>query len=62
MRKRTWGLVLVLLVAAVWCATAYASTTDGNNTFWPDMWNSIGSFLYNTLPWNWGAWAGPNST
>ena len=61
MRKGTVLAGLIFVLAIAWCLNAYASATDGNNTFFPDMFNSLGSFIYNLLPWNWGKWAGPNN-
>ncbi len=50
-------LVSVLLILAVaWCINAYAA--DSGTTAWQGFWNSVGGFLYNALPWNWGSWWG----
>jgi hypothetical protein len=57
MRKRTLMVGLVVFVAAAWCMTAYAADGTGT-TAWQGFWNSVGGFLYNALPWNWGNWAG----
>lgn len=48
------GAVLVLTVAV--CSNAYAD--GGDTTAWQGFWNSVGGFLYNAMPWNWGNWAG----
>jgi hypothetical protein len=48
------GVVLVLTIAV--CVNAYAG--DGGTTAWEGFWNSVGGFLYNALPWNWGNWVG----
>ena len=58
MRKRMWMLVLLLLVTVA-CLSAYADggTASGSDA-WHGMWNSIGGFFYNALPWNWGNWWG----
>ncbi|HTL69922.1 MAG TPA: hypothetical protein VL404_01395 [Candidatus Eisenbacteria bacterium] len=55
MTKKAWMFVFVLIVAAAWCSSAYAA---GEVTPWQGFWNSVGGFLYNALPWNWGNWAG----
>ncbi len=44
------GVFFILTVAL--CANAYAA--DGGA--WEGFWNSVGGFLYNALPWNWGNW------
>ncbi len=56
MRKRMLIIGLVLVVATAWCVSAYAA--DGDVTAWEGFWNSVGGFLYNALPWNWGNWLG----
>jgi hypothetical protein len=57
MRKTTLMIGLILMVAVVVCVkNAYAA--DGDTTAWQGFWNSVGGFLYNALPWNWGNWAG----
>ena len=54
MRKRTLMVVVVFVLAAAWCLNAYAA--DSGVTAWEGFWNSVGGFLYNALPWNWGNW------
>lgn len=56
MRKKMWVIVGVILLAAAWCMSAYAA--EGQVTAWRGFWNSIGGFIYNTLPWNWHNWLG----
>lgn len=57
MKKRTVLIVLLLVViAAAWSVKAYAAGGDTNA--WQGFWNSVGGFLYNALPWNWGNWMG----
>ena len=55
MRKRMWviGIFIVLTVAV--CASAYAG---GENCPVHGFFSSLGGFLYNALPWNWGSWMG----
>ncbi len=57
MRKRMLILGLALVVAVAWCATGFAAD-GGEVTAWEGFWNSVGGFLYNALPWNWGNWLG----
>ena len=48
-------LVSVLALLAL-CSTAYAGFNQYSNDDrdkWTGMCNSVGGFLYNTLPWNW---------
>ena len=60
MNKRTLLIGLMVVLSVAWSLTAYAETVANKpNTFFPDLFNSLGSFLYNALPWNWGSWAGP---
>lgn len=60
MRKRTILAVLLVILSVTGPMNAFAEENAGKpNTFLPDMFNSIGSFIYNALPWNWGGWAGP---
>ena len=59
MRKRTWVIGIVLVLAVAWCLNAYAAAAGGGETTaWQGFWNSVGGFFYNALPWNWGNWAG----
>ena len=57
MRKHTLMVGLVLVVAVAWCMNAYAAGTEASAA-WHGFWNSVGGFLYNALPWNWGNWWG----
>ena len=56
MRKSTLMVGIVLVLAVVCCASAYAA--DGGVSPWNGFWNSVGGFFYNALPWNWGNWVG----
>ncbi len=56
MRKKMLLVGMLLLVATVWCMNAYAA--DGEVNAWQGFWNSVGGFVYNALPWNWGNWVG----
>ena len=56
MRKGMLVFGVVLTVALVLCSNAYADAAQPNA--WEGFWNSVGGFVYNTLPWNWGNWAG----
>jgi hypothetical protein len=47
----------VFVLALAWCVTAYAAT-GAEVSAWDGFWNSVGGFLYNALPWNWGNWVG----
>ena len=58
MRKRTILIGVLLVLAVVWCMSAYAAEGGGDVTGWQGFWNSFGGFLYNALPWNWGNWWG----
>ena len=57
MNKKALMVGFVMFVAAAWCVTAYAGG-DGTSCPMTNFWNSVGGFLYNALPWNWGNWAG----
>ena len=50
----------VLVLATAWCMTAYAADGQGG-TGWTNFWSSVGGFIYNALPWNWGHWMGKSS-
>ena len=53
MRKRTLVVGVLFILAAAWCMNAYAADSQcpiGG------FFESIGGFLYNALPWNWGCW------
>ena len=54
MRKKTLLIGVVFMLAIVWCMNAYAA--DAECPAWNGFWNSLGGFLYNVLPWNWGSW------
>lgn len=56
MRKKALMVGLVMILATAWCVTAHAD--GGDVTAWQGFWNSVGGFLYNALPWNWGGWMG----
>ena len=57
MRKRTLMVGLVLVLAVLVCANAYAGL-GGENCPVHGFFTSLGGFLYNALPWNWGNWWG----
>ena len=56
MRKQTLMIGVVFVLAAAWCMNAYAA--DAGCPAWNGFWSSVGGFLYNALPWNWGSWLG----
>lgn len=51
MRKRSLMLGLMMFVAVALCANAYA---EGEGASWEGFWNSVGGFVHNSMPWNWG--------
>ena len=55
MRKSTLMVGIVFVVAMAFCVSAYAADSC---PAWNGFWNSVGGFLYNALPWNWGNWVG----
>ncbi len=57
MRKRTLLVGFIFILAVAWCMSAYAAD-GGSSGGWEGFWNSVGGFLYNALPWNWGNWVG----
>ncbi len=59
MQKRTMMAVMMFMIAMVWCVNVYAGG-DGavNNCPVHGFFTSLGGFLYNALPWNWGNWMG----
>jgi len=57
MRKRMLMIGFVFFVAIAVTATAYACA-DNPNCAVHGFFNSVGGFLYNALPWNWGNWWG----
>lgn len=56
MRKSTLILGVMLVLALAVCVNAHAAT--GEVSAWEGFWNSVGGFLYNAMPWNWGNWWG----
>ncbi len=56
MRKRALMVGVVLALALAWSVSAYAA--DGGVSPWQGFWNSVGGFVYNAMPWNWGEWMG----
>ncbi len=51
------SLALVLVFAV--CVNAYAGDAAAGSTCPVNgFFNSVGGFLYNALPWNWGNWWG----
>ena len=57
MRKRALFVGVLFVLTMALAANAYADDT----TAWQGMWNSVGGFLHNLLPWNWGEWLGGGS-
>ena len=57
MRRQTLMVGIILVLAAAWCMNAYAADAAAAPS-WQGFWNSVGGFLYNSLPWNWGNWLG----
>lgn len=57
MRNKAVVVGLFVMLAVVVCVSAYADNGSGT-TAWQGFWNSVGGFLYNVLPWNWGNWMG----
>ena len=55
MRKRTLILGIMMLLVLVVCVNAYAME---ETNAWQGFWNSVGGFVYNAMPWNWGNWWG----
>ena len=56
MNKRTVMVGLVMVAAMACCMNAYADAGGDASAAWQGFWNSVGGFLYNALPWNWGNW------
>ena len=56
MRKGTLIIALALVMVVAWSMNVYAA--DGQVTAWEGFWSSVGGFVYNALPWNWGNWWG----
>ncbi len=56
MKNKSIVIGAIVVLAVMVCVSAYAN--DGGTTAWQGFWNSIGGFLYNALPWNWGNWMG----
>jgi hypothetical protein len=54
--KKTSIIGLLVVMAAIVCVNAYAA--DGDVTAWQGFWNSVGGFVHNAMPWNWGGWMG----
>ena len=50
-----FGFIFAVLMA--WAVSAYAGG-DASNCPVHGFFASIGGFLYNALPWNWGNWWG----
>lgn len=57
--KKRMMFVGVLVLAVLVCVNAYAAD-GGEVTAWQGFWSSVGGFLYNAMPWNWGNWMGAN--
>ena len=57
MRKGTLVVGIVLMLVTAYCVNAYAADAAGTSG-WTGFWSSVGGFLYNALPWNWGNWVG----
>jgi hypothetical protein len=58
MRKRALLVGAIAILAVVFCANAYAAAGGGDVNAWQGFWNSVGGFVYNAMPWNWGNWMG----
>ena len=56
MRKRTLLVSFIFILALAYCVNAYAG--DNANCPVQGFFHSLGGFLYNALPWNWGNWVG----
>ena len=56
MRKKMMLVSMLVVLATIVCVNAYAA--EGQVSAWHGLWNSVGGFLYNALPWNWGNWVG----
>lgn len=64
MQKKALLVGFVLVVGLAICANAYAggaSCCDGGTCPLHGFFNSVGGFLYNAMPWNWGNWMGQSS-
>ena len=57
MRKRTLLVGIIFVLAMAWTLNAYAGV-GGENCPIHGFFSSVGGFLYNALPWNWGNWVG----
>ena len=55
MHKRALWVSLIFVLAVAWCMSAYAADAQGGGQ---GFWDSVGGFLNNALPWNWGNWWG----
>jgi hypothetical protein len=58
MNKRTLIVGVFFVLAVTLCLNAYAADGAGDVNAWQGFWNSVGGFVYNALPWNWGNWMG----
>ena len=56
MNKKILMVGIFLVLAVVVSTNAYA--LGGENCPLQGACNSVGGFLYNALPWNWGNWFG----
>lgn len=56
MRKKALIVGVFLVLAMAVSVSAFAA--NGEVSAWEGFWNSVGGFLYNALPWNWGNWMG----
>ena len=52
--KRVLVISVFFVLAMAWCLNAYAAADGG--AAWQGFWNSVGGFIYNAMPWNWGKW------
>ena len=57
MKNKNWILFGLVLVAIFVTANAYAGGDPANCPI-RGFFHSVGGFLYNALPWNWGNWWG----
>jgi hypothetical protein len=55
MRNKISVTLIVIGLGMMLSANAFA---EGSSCSMSGLCNSIGGFLYNALPWNWGNWVG----
>ena len=57
MRNKSMLVALLVVAAVVLMGTNAYACQDGSCPV-HGFFNSVGGFLYNAMPWNWGNWAG----